>query len=412
MFITYLQLGIQSLKRQKGRTILTMVALSIGIASVVIILSAGKGLEGMILGELDVYNPNVVNVEVRVPGKGNTGSVTSMASGVIITTLKNKDLDEVRKLDKVEAVSGYVTGQEILKYKGEDKITLIFGYSADSTKTESISIKSGRFYTNEEEDSLQRVVVIGSKIKDYFFGDDEAVGKSIYVRNKAFKVVGVVDERGGAFGFDYDELVYLPLKTIQKRLLGTDYMIGMNVLVNDGDRINQVKEEIELLLMDRHDITDTDKQDFEAMTMAEAREMLQVILDGITILLVALVCISLLVGGVGITNIMYVTVAERTFEVGLRKAVGAKSKDVLWQFLFEAIMLTLGGGILGIILGILFSFLIYLTASSYGLDWVFSISIFSIILALGFSGAVGLFFGVYPAKKAASLDPITALRKE
>jgi len=412
MFTTYLQLGIQSLKRQKGRTILTMLALSIGIASVVIILSAGKGLEGMILGELDVFNPNVVNVEVRVPGKGNTGSVTSMASGVTITTLKNKDLDEIRKLDKVEAVSGYVTGQEILKYKGEDKIALIFGYSADSTKTESIQIKSGRFYTNEEEDSLQRVVVIGSKIKDYFFGDDEAVGKSIYVRNKAFKVVGVVDERGGAFGFDYDELVYLPLKTIQKRLLGTDYMIGMNILVNDGDRINQVKEEIELLLMDRHDITDTDKQDFEAMTMAEAREMLQIILDGITILLVALVCISLLVGGVGITNIMYVTVAERTFEVGLRKAVGAKSKDVLWQFLFEAIMLTLGGGILGVILGILFSFLIYLTATSYGLDWVFSISIFSIVLALGFSGVVGLFFGVYPAKKAASLDPITALRKE
>lgn len=412
MFYIYLQLAYKALRSQKGRTVLTMIALSIGIASVVIILSAGKGLEGMILGELDVYNPNVVNTEVRVPGKGNAGSATSMASGITITTLKNTDLDAIRKIPSIEAVSGYVTGQEILKYRGENKITLIFGYSADAPKTESLPLKEGKFYTNEEENSLQQVIVLGSKIKDLFFGDDEAVGKNISLRGKTFRIVGVLEERGGAFGFDFDEIVYLPLKTMQKRLLGTDYMIGLNALVSDSSKLDSTKEEMELLLMDRHDITDVDKQDFEVMTMAEAREMLGTILNGITILLVALVCISLLVGGVGITNIMYVSVAERTFEIGLRKAVGAKSKDVLWQFLLEAVLLTFGGGIMGVVLGILISFLIYLGATSYGLDWGFAISLFSIILALGFSGLVGLFFGVYPAKKASKLDPIEALRKE
>jgi len=412
MINTYLQLAFQALRRQLGRTLLTMTAMSIGIASVIIILSAGKGLEGMILGELDVYNPNVVNVEVRIPGKGNTGSATSMAAGITITTLKNTDLEEIEKIRHVEVVSGYVTGQEILKYRGEDKVTLIFGYSADAIKTETIPVKEGRFYNRDEEESLQEVIVLGSKIKDYFFGDDDAVGKNISVRGKNFKVVGILEDRGGAFGFDYDELVYIPLKTIQKRLLGTDYMIGLNALVDEEKNIDFVKEEIEFVLMDSHDITDIDKQDFEVMSMVEAREMLQTIVDGITILLVALVCISLLVGGVGITNIMYVSVAERTFEIGLRKAVGATGRDVLWQFLIEAVLLTFGGGIIGIILGSFISFLIYLVAISYGFSWVFTVSLFSIILALGFSATVGLFFGVYPAKKASGLDPITALRKE
>ena len=161
MFKTYIQLAFQALKRQKTRSILTIIALGIGIASVVIIMSAGRGLEYMIMSEIDVYNPNTVNAEVRIPEKGNTGSVTSMAMGITITTMKNTDLNDVRKIKNVEAVSGYVTGQEVIKYQGQDKVVLIFGYSADATKTESLPIPEGRFYNNEEEDSLSQVVVIG-----------------------------------------------------------------------------------------------------------------------------------------------------------------------------------------------------------------------------------------------------------
>ena len=405
-------MAYQALRRQKLRTILTMVALAIGIGSVIIIMSAGRGLEYMIMSEVDVFNPNVVNAEVRVPGKGNTGSAGSMAAGVTITTLKNTDLDEVKKIKNVEAVSGYVTGQEAIKYNGQDKVVLIFGYSADAPKTEKLPVAQGRFYTAEEEDSLQAVVVLGSKIKDYLFGGDDAIGKNVYIRGKSFRVVGVAAERGSAFYFDFDEIIYLPLKTMQKRLLGTDYMIGLNALSVSAEHLDQIKGDMEALLMERHDITDSEKKDFEVMTMAEARAMMETILGGITILLVALVCISLLVGGVGITNIMYVSVSERTFEIGLRKAVGAKSHDILWQFLSEAVLLTLGGGVVGIILGAAVSLLIYLVAIYYNFSWIYSVSIFSIVLALGFSATVGLFFGLYPARKAAGLDPVEALRRE
>ena len=219
-------------------------------------------------------------------------------------------------------------------------------------------------------------------------------------------------EKGASFGFDYDSIVYIPTKTLQKRLLGTDYVMGIMGRVIDMSKIDSTKEDIEYLLRDNHDITDPDKDDFKVTTMDEIRETLETVTGGITLLLVALVCISLIVGGVGITNIMYVTVAERTFEIGLRKAIGAKSKDILYQFLFEAMLLTSAGGVMGAISGILISYIVYYAAVSYGLNWSFSISIFSIILAIGFSTLVGLFFGIYPAKKAAALDPIDALRKE
>ncbi|MFZ2190293.1 MAG: ABC transporter permease [Candidatus Magasanikiibacteriota bacterium] len=407
-----IQIAYQSLMRQKMRTILTVIALSIGISSVVIIMSAGKGLEHMVLGELDIYSPNTLNIEARVPGKGETGSATSMASGVTITTLKNTDMEEILKNKNIDGAYNYVTSQEVVKYAGEKKSTIIFGYGAQVPQVDVVELSSGRFYTVEEEDSLAQVIVLGYKIKDTLFGDEEAIGKNVYVGGKAFRVVGVMVERGASFGFDFDSVVYIPTKTLQKKFLGTDYTIGINAHVTDINKINSTKEDIEYLLRERHDITDVSKDDFKVTTMEEIRSTLETIVGGITLLLVALVCISLIVGGVGITNIMYVSVAERTFEIGLRKAVGAKNKDILQQFLSEAVLLTFAGGVVGIILGLIISYLVYYGAVSYGLNWIFSISIFSVVLALGFSTIVGLFFGIYPAKKAANLDPIEALRKE
>ena len=407
-----IELAYIALISQKLRSILTIIALGIGIASVVIILSAGEGLEGMIVGELDIYNPNALNIEVRIPGKGETGSATGMVSGVTITTLKNSDTDEIEKHENIDSTYDYVTGQEVIKYQGENKTVLLFGYGANASKVEKMEFEEGRFYDKSEEESLSQVLVLGYGLKEDFFGEDTAIGKNVYIRGKSYKVVGVMVERGASFGFDYDNIVYIPTKTLQKRLLGTDYVMGIMGRVIDMSKINSTKEDVEYLLRDRHDITDPDKDDFQVTTMDEIREMMETIVDGITLLLVALVCISLVVGGVGITNIMYVTVAERTFEIGLRKAVGAKSKDILWQFLSEAMILTFFGGVMGVILGVMVSYLIYYGAVSYGLDWTFSISIFSVILSITFSTFVGLFFGIYPAKKAAALDPIVALRKE
>lgn len=410
--IDKLHLSYQALLRQKLRTFLTIVALSIGIASVVIIMSAGKGLEGMVLSELDIYNPNSLNIEIRIPGKGETGSATGMATGITVTTLKNSDTEEIAKHPNIDITYDYVTGQEVIKYQGENKTVLLFGYGADAVKVEKMEFTEGRFYDSNEEDSLSQVLVLGYAVKEDLFGQDSAVGKNVYMKGKSYKVVGVMVERGASFGFDYDSIVYIPTRTIQKRLLGTDYVMGIMARVIDMNKIDSTKEDIEELLRDRHDITDPDKDDFKVTTMDEIREMLETIVGGITLLLIALVCISLLVGGVGITNIMYVTVAERTFEIGLRKSLGAKNGDIMWQFLLEAMFLTFAGGVLGTILGILISWGVYYGAVSYGLNWTFSVSAFSIILAIGFSTLVGLFFGIYPARKAADLDPIEALRRE
>lgn len=401
-----------ALMRQKLRSFLTVVAIGIGIASVVIIMSAGRGLEGMILSELEIYSPDTINIEVRIPGKGETGSAAGFATGITITTLKNKDMEEIDKHPNIESAYNYVTGQEVIKYQGENRTTLLFGYGANAPKVEKIELAEGRFYDSSEEDSLSQVLVLGSKVKEDLFGEETAVGKNVYLRGKSFKVVGVMVDRGATFGFDFDNIVYIPTKTLQKKLLGTDYAIGINARVTDMSKIDQTKADIEYLIRDRHDITDPDRDDFKVTTMDEIREMLETIVGGITLLLVALVCISLIVGGVGITNIMYVTVAERTFEIGLRKAVGARRKDILWQFLTEAMILTSVGGAVGVILGFVISYGVYQGAVSYGLNWTFSVSLFSVILALAFSAFVGLFFGIYPARKAANLDPIVALRKE
>jgi putative ABC transport system permease protein len=209
-----------------------------------------------------------------------------------------------------------------------------------------------------------------------------------------------------------DEVVYIPTLTMQKKLLGTDYVIGVSVKAKDPDKIEETKDSLIALMRQLHDISNPNEDDFEVMTMADAQEMMGTILSAITMLLAVIAAVSLVVGGVGITNIMYVSVIERTFEVGLRRAVGAKRKDILWQFLFEAGILTFLGGLFGVIVGAGISLLIYYVAISFGINWTYAVSPLSVILSLLFSVLIGMFFGVYPAQKAANMDPINALRQE
>jgi len=401
-----------SLMHQRSRTFLTIIAVAIGIASLIIMIAAGNGLKSMVLQELEAYGSDAINIEVRVPGKGSAGSATSFATGTTITTFKNKDVEEIKKSDNVEFLYTYITGQEVIKYQGEAKSTIIFGYGANAPLIEKIPIATGRFYSVDEEDSLASVIVLGSQIKENLFADDNAIDKTVYVRGKPFRVVGVLKERGATFGMSMDSMVYIPTLTMQKKLLGTDYIMGLSVKVKDVNKINQTKDELVSLLRERHDSDGPDEDDFEAMTMADAQTMVGTVLSAITMLLAVIAAVSLVVGGVGITNIMYVSVIERTFEIGLRMAVGAKKKDILWQFLLEASILTFLGGLLGVIIGAGISFLIYYVAISFGINWSYAVSPLSVILSLLFSALIGMFFGVYPAQKAANMDPINALRQE
>ena len=404
--------AFRTLMRQKSRTILTIIAFAIGIASLIIMIAAGDGLKSMVLKELEVYGSDTINIEISVPGKNSTSSATSLASGSTITTFKNKDVEEIAKIDNIETHYSYITGQEIIKYEGEAKSVMVFGYGGNAPLIEKMEIKEGRYYTVEEEDSISSVIVLGSEIKNFLFGDANALSEKVYLRGIPFEVVGVLEEKGVTFGFDMDSLVYIPTLTMQKKLLGTDYIIGLSVKVNNLDKIDQTKEDIVSLLRERHSIDSPDEDDFTVMTMIDAQEMVGTVLSVITMLLAVIAAVSLLVGGVGITNIMYVSVVERTFEVGLRRAIGATKKDILYQFLFEATILTFLGGFFGVIIGALVSYLIYCAAISFGINWSYSVSLVSVILSLLFSALVGLFFGVYPAKKASEVDPIIAIRKE
>jgi putative ABC transport system permease protein len=211
---------------------------------------------------------------------------------------------------------------------------------------------------------------------------------------------------------DMDSMVVMPTLTMQKRILGIDYVRQIIAKMKDRTQSEQTVADLEEIIRSEHDITDPAKDDFAINTMDQAREMLGTVVGGITFLLVALVCISLVVGGVGIMNIMYVSVVERTFEIGLRKALGARKKDIMWQFLSEALVITVAGGLFGILLGAVLALLIYVVAISYGLKWIYAVPLSSIFLAVGFSTFIGFLFGLYPAKKAANLNPIEALRKE
>ena len=408
-----IEVAFTSLMHQKSRTILTVIAIAIGIASLIVIMSAGDGLKSTVLSELEAYGSDVISIETKIPGKRPVESASEMSLGVTtITTFKNSDVDAIAALPNVENYYSYIIGQEIIKYEGNAKGVMVFGYGANSVLFEKLKIKEGRFYSLEEEESIAPVIVLGGSIKEFIFGDNDAIGQKVKLRNVSFRVVGVMEKRGAISGFDMDSMVYIPTLTMQKRLLDTDYVMGVSVSVKDIDKIDQTKEEIIELLRERHNIDDPDEDDFEVMTMVEVQNMVEVVFSTITLLLSIIVAVSLIVGGVGITNIMYVSVIERTFEIGLRRAIGAKRRDILWQFLLEAIILTFLGGVLGVIIGIAVSYLVYLLAISFGIKWSFNVSIFSVIMALVFSVSIGIIAGVYPAKEAAKVDPIEALRKE
>ena len=261
-----------------------------------------------------------------------------------------------------------------------------------------------------EDRATAQVIVLGVELADNLFGNTDPLGKKIKVGSKSFEVIGVMEELGSTGFLNMDTLAYIPVRTAQKKLMGIDHILMIMAQVVDNTKTRATAEEVGYLLRERHNVRGPDKDDFAVTTMEEAIEMVGTIIFGVTWLLIALAAISLLVGGVGIMNVMYVSVAERSFEIGLRKAVGASSRAILMQFLDEAVIVTLLGGAVGMLAGIFISYIIALIAQFLGFQWIFSISLFSIFLGVSFSAAVGIIFGLYPAMQASKLDPIVSMR--
>ena len=400
------------------RSALTMLGIVIGVASVSIMMSLGRGAQNLIISRLQTMGANTIYVEPGSfdPKKGG-GFATSVIEEMSIKTLTLRDLEDIRKEPLVEMAYPMVYGSGRAVYRNEDQKITFIGVTPEAYEIDNWHTYKGRDIDEEDVKSAAKVATLGYKIAQDLFGEEDPVGKTIRIKKADFRVVGVMEERGMKTFQNFDEYVYVPVTTAQRFLLGIDHLNAITIKAKSESAVNPLIEDIRLILRENHGIYnpegDLSKDDFKVMSQVEAANMVKQVTGILTAFLSSIAAIALIVGGIGIMNIMLVSVTERTREIGLRKAVGARNKDILNQFLIESITITLLGGIIGFIGGISFS----LTASIIltkllNISWKFVIPFGAVVLGFGVATIVGLVFGIYPAKKAAKLSPIEALRHE
>jgi putative ABC transport system permease protein len=407
-------LAFRNLRTNKLRTVLTILGIVIGITSVVIVMAGGSGLRNYVMGQVDIFGSDYIQVEPKVPGVSDFSSqnISGRSTGLAITTLKVKDGEEIAKLPNVAAFNAGNIDQEIVTYKDTNKRVMVVGYLPSALQIDrQLIIEQGNFFTQGDNSSAEQVAVIGSGVQNIFFGEENAIGKNIKIKSQNYRVIGVAKSRGSAGFVSFDDALYVPTNTINKKLLGIDYVQFLTFQLRDMSRVEETKLDIRDVMRDRHDITKPDKEDFSITSSVEAKDIIDNVFGTINYLLLALTSISLLVGGVGIMNVMYVAVVERTKEIGLRKALGAKSSSILRQFLFEAIIVTMLGGIAGVIFGVSFTYLLSVLLVKAGFMLQFTVPLNAIVIAVLFSVLTGIIFGIYPAWKASKLTPLEALRK-
>ncbi|PIR66507.1 MAG: multidrug ABC transporter substrate-binding protein [Parcubacteria group bacterium CG10_big_fil_rev_8_21_14_0_10_36_14] len=408
------KIAISALRTNKSRSALTILGIVIGITSIMIIMSLGKGAQNLIIGEIQGIGSKTIAI---LPGRKPEGfSDTSMVSSLFSDSLKERDVDALSKKSNVPhaaKIIPIVFGNETLGYGNEIYRSTVIGSSEEITEIYDIDVEDGSLFTKDDVLARSDVVIIGHKIKEELFGQSDAVGEKIKIKGKNFRVIGVLPHKGEASFMNFDETALTPYTTAQTYILGIKHFQRLVVEADSEENVDITVKDIEATLRAMHNITDLDKDDFYVNTQADLLETISTVTNVLKFFLAAVAAISLIVGGIGIMNIMLVSVTERTREIGLRKAIGATENNVLTQFLMESIALTLTGGIIGILLGTGFSFLLaYGLSYALGSPWLFSFPWDAVLLGVGVSGIVGLVFGIYPAKKAASKSPIEALRFE
>lgn len=393
--------AIADFGKNKGRTFLTSLGILIGVMSVVLLMAAGAGLKVYIEKQFESIGSNLLYIMPgNIFGEGGTG--LRGADAGMQPIFEERDIIKLKRISEIEFVVPYYQKVVRAAYSGESKFITLNGTSEDAFAASNFTIQYGSLFTASENSSRSKVAVLGSKIAEDLFGDASiALDKKIKIDDQLFKVIGVLQSKGGGGlgGPSFDDYIYIPYKTAY--IFNTDKkFIQLLIKVRDDQTIPQTKESIKNTLLDRFKV-----DDFSVVESTEILNTISSIFGIMNVVLVAIAAISLVVGGIGILNIMYVTVSERIKEIGIRRALGARRNDILWQFLAEAVVLSLFGGIMGLVL----SFLVVLIMQNFFPAYI---SWQSMLLAMGTSSLIGVVFGVFPAKKAADLSPIDAIRYE
>ena len=403
--LNLLKIATKAIILNKTRTLLTMLGIIIGVASVIAMLAIGEGSKESIRTTISAMGSNMITIR---PGADDRGPARGSGGDVQTLTLQNYEV-----IKEQATLLSYITpvvngGGQVISGSNNWPST-IYGVNPDYLKIKVVDLQNGSMFTDAEVTSASKVAVIGQTVVDNVFPDgQEPVGQMIRFNNIPFKVIGVLEEKGeNTFGQDQDDVVIAPYTTVQKRILAIDYLNQIMASAVSEDDAPDAVIEVTQILRTQHKLMDSEADDFSVRSMEELISTFSSTSEMLTILLVAVASISLLIGGIGIMNIMYVSVKERTKEIGLRMAVGGKGSDILMQFLIEAILISITGGVLGVLLGLGATVFI-----EKFLNWPTSVAMYSIVISFAVCAVTGIFFGWYPARKASSLDPITALRYE